>query len=222
MTLVWLLPCASAGAAPIYSYAFDQDNYTVPAGGEVDVKVFLVESRTVFFDSLLLIDEGLFSAGVRVRFDNPPGLAQVLHLTDIQGNPAFNDPFSPIKSLVPGSSAGLAENVDLLSHSGVLGTSQGFDTAILFLGTFHFTTDFSNGVTTLRATDFSPLAETITFRTGTVLDPKISDAQASITVFVVPEPAAPLLFLGGGVFGLITLGMRAWRRTKPLRGQNAG
>lgn len=205
--LAWLLFFSgTARAAPIYSYVFDQPSYVVPAGGTVDVQVFLQETLTAPLDRSLLATEGLFSAGVRIRFDLPPvppKPSQVVSLADIVANPAFDDPFGSLRVLVPGSSAGLAENVTLLSPAGVLATG-GPSVFQLLLGTFRFTAGDMDEVTVLQATDLSPLNETVTFRTATVLDGQINVGQATIRV-VIPEPAGLVLFVTG------TLGLMVWQ-----------
>jgi hypothetical protein len=198
-----VLPAAAPGS-PVYSYHFDQANYQVTPGGTVDVRVFLRETIDPGAgDTSLLAAEGLFSAGVRVHFDEPPvpgDPARVLGEGDIVGNPAFDFFFGPVKSLVPGSSAGLSESVDVLNFAGVA-AAGGPTTFEVLLGTFRFTAGSVPGqVTRLRATDFSPDDETLTNATGTVLDPFIRDGQAAITVVAaVPEPGSlPLMGVGVG------------------------
>src|SRR4051794_20957550 len=90
---LWLVSPAKAG----FLYVFDQSNYSVGQGGKVDVKVFLQETTTG--GTSLLNQEGLFAAGVRVRFDVSPlpgSPSKVLSLLDVHPNPAFDDQFGPI------------------------------------------------------------------------------------------------------------------------------
>jgi hypothetical protein len=212
-----LLALVSAGkthAEPTYAYRFDQSDYTVFAGATVDVRVFLVETLGAG-DTSILATEGLFSAGTRVVFSEAAPAApaaMVLDVADILGNPAFDFPLGPLRSLSPGVSAGLVENVSLSNPTGVMATG-GPTTFETFLGTFRFTAgDVGNELTLLRATDFSPGAETITNLTGTALDARISDARATITV--IPEPATVVL-LALAVLVLLTSGLRH-RRTRHI------
>ena len=184
-----------------FMYQFAQSAYQVNPGQTVDVAVFLRETVAPG-DMSLLATEGLFGAGVRIRWDVPPvptQPARVLAVADIFDNPAFGT-VSGLDVLL--TSAGLAENVGL-SPDGVLASGSGPNFDIL-LGTFRFTAGTIGGeVTHLRATDFDPASfDTLTNINGTPLDDLIADANATITVknkggATVPEPSSlPLLFVG--------------------------
>ena len=56
-------PATGARATPIYSYVFDQTNYSIASGGTIDVQVFLQEDDSTG-GSAFLHDPGLIGAGV--------------------------------------------------------------------------------------------------------------------------------------------------------------
>jgi hypothetical protein len=213
MGLLVLLLGGTAGAAPVYTFAFEQSNYEVVPGGTVEVRVFLRETLGVG-DVSLLATEGLFSAGVRVRFDDPPlpsSPSEVQTTADILGNPAFDFRFGPSKFLTPGSNAALLESLDLATHEGVKGTG-GPTTFQVLLGAFRFTGGLLDAETTLvRATRFSPMSrEIITNGTGTVLDPLVSDGRTTVGTHgpsVVPEPDSMVLL----VIGVLGMAVYGWR-----------
>jgi len=117
MKCLTLVQCAATGlfalllagkthAEPTYAYRFDQSDYTVFPGTTVDVRVFLVETLGAG-DTSILATEGMFSAGIRVVFSEAAPAApaaMVLDVADILGNPAFDFPFGPLRSLSPGVS----------------------------------------------------------------------------------------------------------------------
>jgi hypothetical protein len=211
--LVW---CGSAQAGPVYSYLFDQSNYTVAAGGTVLVKVSLQEDTSTGGPSLLST-EGLISAGVRVDFNDPVPTqpAQVRSLADILPNPAFDlaPPPDPRFLPVPGfpNTAGIEEYVDIASPPVTApGTGPLYQ---IPLGSFLFHAGSVPGeVTHIQALDFNPATDdTVTALTATVLDSLINPANATITVqpAAVPEPSGLVLF--GLAFSALMLRARRVR-----------
>jgi hypothetical protein len=182
------LLCPAVAQADLM-YRFDQANYVVAPGETVEVRVYLTETPGTAF----LTTEGLFSAGVRVSFGEPPvpsSPAQVVSLGDILPNPAFDE---VVRSL-GGDWAGLAQaalmNPTVFPNPG---------TTEILLGIFRFTAGLIPGeVTNLLATDLHPplLTETVT-GLGTALDKLIGEGRATITVdesvAMIPEPSGLVL-----------------------------
>jgi hypothetical protein len=177
------------------------------------VNVYLRETSQSFIDPSLL-SEGLFSAGVFLAFADPFSgqVSRVLGPSDIRPNPAFNDPFSPVTRIDPNLGAGMLANVSLTSTQGVRPVAIDFLTSEVFLGTFRFT-GLAGGTASIQATHFSTGDDTLTFRTGTVLDSRISSATATLTVAPVPEPAG-LVLVGAGLLGIAAVRFRG-RRPRP-------
>jgi hypothetical protein len=217
LALAGLLLGGMTRADPIYSFAFDQANYSVAPGGTVDVQVFLQEVLMPR-DTSLLATAGLIGAGVLVDFSDPTPTqpAQVLSLADVFPNDLANGgPFDGPSAVLftPGVGAGFTESVDLATPP-VTATGGGPVFAI-FLGTLRFTAGAAPGeVTQVQATRTAPASSD---NVGgdlppTVLDDDILPGTATITVrgaAVVPEPAG-LALAAVGLLGL--LGAR--RRTK--------
>jgi hypothetical protein len=165
-------------------YAFEHTNYTVAAGGTVDIKVYLEQTG----GETILTDFGIIGASVNVLFNEVPGPldpAEVLNDFDISPSTAFDDPVLTEVFHDPGVSAGLVGVVDIGSAP-LTGSS-------IYLGTFTFTAGAIDGeVTMLRATDLSLLFEDTVAFDGTELDGLIGDgfSQITVTSAAVPEPAS--------------------------------
>jgi hypothetical protein len=210
----WLLVLAAALAGSsaradfLYSFAFEQSNYTVAPGGTVDVKVFLEE--TISGSSVSRLGTtGMLSAGVKLLFnDNPPTQPAALgSVTDIVFNPAFNSTLLDLRSLSPGAFGQLTEAVAL--GSPLVKGKGGPTTFEVLIGTFHFTAgSVPDEVTHLRATVPSIAANVAG---GTVLDKLIHDSTATISVSSVPEPASVTLL----ALGVLTAACYARRRRQP-------
>lgn len=219
-----VLACWSiqAHAAYIYQYTFGQPNYYVAPGHTVTVDVYLQETvsggDTPWFTSA---NQGLFSGGVRVFFNETPlpsDLAEVPSIANILVSPLFTDPAN-IRNLQTGVSAGItAAVVDPLTEL-IPGNPLNATTSRILLGTFHFTAGLiNNEVTHLLATDFNTSApgsnENTVFNSSTFdsldLDSLILPSTATITT--IPEPST--------FVGLLLIGLAAWHVGKLFRRKN--
>jgi hypothetical protein len=186
-------------AGPIYSYAFDQPNYRVTAGGTVEVKLFLQEDDSAG-GSAFLKNVGLIGAGVLVTFDDPTATqpAQVLSTADIFFNLSqFPGPPDPLPLLTAGVSAGLTEDVGLEPPVKASGPGPVYQVC---LGTLRFTAgNVAGDVTHLTAarTAADSQDDVGADLPPTVLDSLVQDGAATITVSgpaaAVPEPSSFML-----------------------------
>ena len=190
-------------------YAFEHTNYTVAAGGTVDVKVYLEQTGT----ETILTDFGIIGASVNVLFNEVPGLlepANVLSDLDISPSDLFDEPVFTEVFRDPGVSAGLVGFVDVESPPIAKNS--------IYLGTFTFTAGSIVGeVTELRATDLSFDIDDTVALNGTKLDSLIADgfSQITVTSTAVPEPASSAV---AGVMMLVgwCVRQRRNRRTQSL------
>jgi hypothetical protein len=167
-------------------------------GGTADVRLYLLETD----GQSSLRNTGLFSAEVRVSFNNPAGVAAVLAATDIARNPAFDQQLGTSTS-----AASAILNEQALSNPAV--ASPATDPNRVYLGTFHFTAQSAGSVT---LTADSPVTSGGTILNDfTDISSRISSTNATLTVSPVPEPAT----LGWAVAAAagLSAAYRRWRRT---------
>lgn len=178
----------------IYSYAFDQTNYSVAAGSDVTVKLFIRETFDVGEASLLDTD-GLQSVGARVAFAGAGGVIEPAQFFSFVGNSAFDG--SSVVDIDPGISVGIVEYVDFFSPSVTVARGSGFNELLIGTFTFH-AGNIAGEVTDLHAVDFSTFSIETTTGNFDILDPNILAAAAVITVdgssvSTVPEPSSIVL-----------------------------
>ena len=197
-----LLAAALAAAAPARAQTFGNFQFADTAGaplsaltianpgGTADVRVYLVETD----GQNTLNTIGLFSADVRVRYDNPAGVANVLSVNDIMRNPQFDQQLGTSRT-----DTFAILNEQTTSLAGV--QSPANDPNRVYLGTFHFT---GQNLGTVTVTADSPVATGGTLlNNGTDLSNRITAGTLSLTV--IPEPGWLLL-------GLVAAGLAARRR----------
>jgi hypothetical protein len=161
-------------------------NFSIAAvGGTTDIRVYLVETDTAG----TLHSTGLFSAQVRVRFDNPAGVANVASASDIIRNPQFDQ---QLGTGVTSAAAILNEQTSNLA--GV--QSPAADANRIYLGTLHFTGQ-SQGTVTLSAYSSDPNGTFL--NNGTNISSTINPATATLVVAPVPEPTTGLLVAAAGL-----------------------
>ena len=200
---------APAFAADTFTFGTDLPNYNVGPGQTVDVKLYLVDTRSG--GSFLLDSElGLVSAGIaglQVPTASPgPQPISPARFTQINPDAAFNDPIlTPLTSVTATAFSSLAF-ADVTGTQGALPILVNGTTEKVLLGDLVITAGPTPGdVTTFSLSDYSAGSDTLSFVSEDVLDPQ---ASANFTVTVVaPEPAA-LSLLTSGVALLIQLRRR--------------
>ena len=200
----------AAHAAPIYSYVFDQSNYTVQAGQPVTVTVFLQETLGVNDTSRLssASNDGLIAGGVNLTY--PTSAFSGLPL--ITPNSGF-DPLSVTTSFSPGT-AGFYALVSPLAPT--LTDPSPTSPFRVELATFTLRAGTNPGTYTVGTVVPNPtLVSNSTFNFEDVDPLSTGYGSATITIAApppgsaVPEPASWLLFSLAGL-GLASL--RRWSR----------
>jgi hypothetical protein len=192
----FLTSLQSADAGIMYSFQFDQSNYDVSPNGVVNVEVFLRQTGTPDTGETNVLGGtgavGMTGTGVRVTFPTSPNDAQVLSVSDIMGNGAFdNFGFGPFTSV----SAGSALLSQATSGAPVFGTTVASDTYDLLLGTFQFTAGGVAGQVTTIGTSLplfpnsnDNVANTTPLPTSLT---SILEGSATITVTGEEPPPSP-------------------------------
>jgi hypothetical protein len=204
--LTWLVLAGSSQAALVFEFAVGGTPQTsIDIGGvgqTVDIQVYLSQTG----GTTILTDEGLFTAGIQVSFNNPGGIAAVQVAGDIQQNPDFDDPFI-LSQAVTATTADLNQATDPSSPFVYPVNDR------IWLGTFTFT-GLALGTTTIGVTDLDSGFEDILTGVGNSLDGLITPGSATLTV--TPEPGTVGLSLL--VFGAASVvsAYRARRRRSKL------
>jgi hypothetical protein len=197
-------------AAPVYKYVFGGDVYRVIPGGTVNVPVFLQETVATGDVSVLAPGGvGLFGAGVKVVFGDPPqpsDPARVCSASDILASSAF-DVVTPAVELTNAK-------LELFSFDNPAVHGQEYSLGVyrLELGIFRFTAgSVADQSTPIRATDYDSLFDDVITSDGRPLDSSpISDGSAMI--ITVPE-AGTLAMLAVAVATTAVIGIA--RRRSP-------
>lgn len=201
--ILWAALAALAAAAParaayVYQFTDASGNAISSASqtpnGSLTLQVYLLETG----GTTTLRDNKLFSAGVRVTYDNPPGSGTpsgVTAVTSVQPNPQFD--FVGTRSIGPAFT-------DL--NEGVIQNPQVSPDANnrILIGNFTFS-GINPGSVQVTAIDIPGTNNTL-LGNATVIDSQI--AAGSITITVVPEPGSLLLT------GLAAVGFGCWRRRR--------
>lgn len=188
-----------------FALSFGQSNYNVVEGGTVDVDVFLVEDAP----GTILFDEGLFSAAVRVFFNEDPRTSDPAQVIDRSANSGFD--VVTLFDIIPATATTTGEAnliADAIGTPPV--TSSAGSPQSLYLGTFRFLVGTIVGeVTQIRIDVDDP--QLVNFATGAgegIPNAQIRAGLGTITVIPIPEPSA-LALTGLGMAGL---GIVAHRR----------
>ena len=193
-----LVACVTPTSKAALIVDFGQSSYGVAPGASVDVQVFI---RQTGVDSILS-DEGLFSAGLQVRFNLPPFNSDPAQVTAVVANPAFNTVTAPPPTPASGTSSGSAdlEVADFSATGAVFPTMNR-----ILLGTFTFQAGLT-GTTLIDVADLNPGVGFDDFITGagTILDDQLTFGTTQIQITgVVPEPGSLTLAMIAVAGGLV-------------------
>jgi hypothetical protein len=205
------LLCAAqpSNAQIVYEFANSsgvaQTSFSMGTNSTLAIQVFIHELTAGA--PTLNSQGGLGSGAVRVRFNNPAGIAAVLTTADVTpAVPPFA--FAGTPQFGSGANANTVSLADGALSTGVLPDAQGR----VLLGTFVFHSNAATGSTTLAAVDPTSSAfDTSSFNsTGGFpnidYDPLLVAGSATLTVTGVPEPTSLVLA------GLAAVGMALRRR----------
>lgn len=161
----------------------EQSNFVIDGINQtVDVNVWLKQ-----VDTDTLTWEGLALAGVKITYSSP-GIAEVVSLTDITRNPAFDDPGAFLTDAGTGYST---LNVGVSDPFSPVYPDSATPNSI-WLGTFKFT-GLGLGSVQITALDDADVDNTVTGQ-NTLLDPDVGSVQATIST--IPEPSGLVLLSG--------------------------
>jgi hypothetical protein len=180
--------------------SFDQSSYKVgDPGSTVQVRVFVSQ---IAGGPQVGPGNELLTAGVKVSFNNPQGVAAVLSNSDVTKGPAWDV-----------SSASVTTTTTSLAETSLLGISN--LTSPLLLGTFTFTSLTAKGTTTISVSRLDPTTPSFVTSQGDRIDPTNT---ATATITAVPEPATLGMILTGAP---LLLGVWALRRRRHSRTPSA-
>ena len=204
------LLCQPSYGAIGFSFGTDQDHYKVMVGSDVDVEVYLYETVTGGDSSLLVADDGLFSAQVTIERTGVVPTDPAI-LVDYTPNTAeFDDLLGPSQNVFTDSELDLTQFVDIDATSGPTGVDLGGGVRRVWLLTLTVQAGSVYGeTTTFSVLDNPSFDETFTFLALDPLDPQINAAEFSLTA--VPEPATVIVWLLLGA----PCAIACWRRRRP-------
>jgi hypothetical protein len=185
--------CGAAAQAQVaYRFVFQQADFRVGTGQSVSLPVYLEETVTGTTPSLLLSENGLESVGVRLTTIAPLPSSPARFIGSGVVSPNTADFFPPGDPLFPPVISVSPTEVRLLEfarHAGVVGNPGTPGRRTVFFGNFVITAGSVPGeVTTIRAGDFGPLADTVTWNSLLVLDqPPYGIASTTATVTAIPN-----------------------------------
>ena len=210
VSLTWLVLAGSSRAGIILEFAVGGTPTTaieIPSpGATVPIQVYLTQTGPLGVGEPDLSSDLLWTAGIEVSFDSPPGIAAVSLAGDIQQNAAFDDAVVLYKA-VTATTAQLNEAVDIFaSPPSPLLAPDG--TGRILLGTFTLT-GLTPGTTTISVSDLTAGDDFLT-GLGDALDGFITSGPASLTVN--PEPGS--LVLSMLVFGAASAATRYRNRRR--------
>jgi hypothetical protein len=201
-----VLLSSPVSGAPFFSFSVDQSNYSVAAGGSVNVPVYLQEYVMPPDSSLLAAEGGLWTADVLVQ-RTTLGLLSPARLTGVSANEHDFDDL-PATLSVADDAASIYE----LGTAGVLGVGTFSGGRRIELGTFTLTAGTVFGeTTTFQVTPLGGSFDGTVTWLGTVLDGSINSTSFAVTT--VPVPSGILL----GLMGLSGMWLGARRRSATAR-----
>jgi hypothetical protein len=188
--LIVLAISSSSSGDVTFRFVTPQAEYSAAPGGMVTVPVLLEETVTGASTSLLVTENGLFSAGVRVsRTGTLPGDPALfagpnaVNSNTLQFYDASNPVFAPVVTVEP-DGAGLLE---FARAAGVIGSQTSQGVRVIALGNFNITVGSVLGEGTMfQVGDYAATSDTVTWTNSLVLDePPDGIAGSTFTVTVV-------------------------------------
>lgn len=196
---------SEAQAQLSYEFYFDQANYNVLEGSNVDLDLFLRETATGGSTPRLEVggDDGLFSYGVNVDFSSATGgAASTIAIdTDVAIDAIFDDTGSNDVDLL-GSSADIFAATTNSNGYENSATSSGIHD--VHLATITVTAGDAGSVTDFVIADHTDTAAAFTaFADFFTIDDIATYGSTTVTVTAIPEPAAVMLLAGIAGVGMI-------------------
>lgn len=210
---------ASAQPPAGNAFRFDVFNNGTLVAGSLNVQQGTAFTLQVFLRQTgnpasgdVLVNEGLFGAGVRLNYGGTPltagqpagtqGVINVANASDITRNPRFDDTPAFI-------GVANAQFADFTAAAVIAGTAQSGAIAEpgnanrVFLGAFTFQTPGAVGSSTALVIENRRVnsSDTISSQNGFTLDSVISSSSITVTVVPVPEPASLLAVSALGLAG---------------------
>jgi len=201
----------STRAAVTFDFISDQSNYTVLPNGTATVQVFLRETLSGTSTSLVLAEDGLFSAEALLTRTTSPSAP--FSITAASRNATNFDAINDSSVVAGGAQANVGGARSLGSTHGTAVITDSATVRRVSIGSF----TIQGGLIPLQTTTFTlsdrpATNDTLTWTNGTVLDPQI--LSRTFTATILPEPTTL------GVLGLGMLSLLARRRRTASRQTN--